>query len=267
MRWKDRGCAALSVAMGLFVPTAAHAATASQSFTTAGEHVFVVPPAVFSVSVMLVGGNGGAGAHGATGGAGATEVATIAVTPGEKLYVEVAGDGGAGDQTGQSSPGYNGGGAGGEQFAILVTAPSGGGGGGASDVRTVPACPAATPSCPSLGASLASRLVVAGGGGGGGGGFSATDTASGGPGGASDAAGSAGQTDPPHFNAPGGPGGRGTDSRWRSGWRQSGWRIRSYRWSPGRRRHGWRERRRRRRRRRWRRVRRGRRRRRRGPTS
>ena len=195
--------------MGLFVPTAAHAATASQSFTTAGEHAFVVPPAVTSVSVTLVGGNGGAGAHGTIGGAGATEVATLAVTPGEKLYAEVGGDGGAGDQTGLDAGGYNGGGGGGEQFAILVSTPSGGGGGGASDIRTVPACPIDTPACSSLAASLASRLVVAGGGGGGGGGFAVTDTAAGGPGGASDAAGSAGQTDPPRFNAPGGGGGRG----------------------------------------------------------
>jgi len=82
MRWKDRGCAALCVAMGLFVPSAAQAATASQSFTTAGEHVLLVPPAVTSVSLMLVGGNGGAGAHGTIGGAGATEVATLGFTPG-----------------------------------------------------------------------------------------------------------------------------------------------------------------------------------------
>ena len=209
MRWKDRGCAALSVAMGLFVPSAAQAATVSQAYTTPGEHVFVVPPAVFSVNIRLVGGNGGAGAHGTTGGAGATEVATLFVNPGQKLYAEVGGDGGAGDQTGLDSGGYNGGGAGGEQFVILVTSPSGGGGGGASDVRTVPACPIDTPACSSLAESLASRLVVAGGGGGGGGGFSGTDSASGGPGGASDAAGTGGQTDPPHFNAPGGGGGRG----------------------------------------------------------
>ena len=109
MRWKDRGCAALSVAMGLFVPTAAHAATASQAYTTPGEHVFVVPPAVFSVSVMLVGGNGGAGA-GTTGGAAATETGTIAVTPGESLYAEVGGNGGNGDHVDGGVAGYNGGG-------------------------------------------------------------------------------------------------------------------------------------------------------------
>ena len=78
--------------------------------------LFVVPPVVTSVNVMLVGGNGGAGAHGtnggagATGGARATEVATIAATPGEKLYTEVGGDGGAGDMTGLGNGGYNGGG-------------------------------------------------------------------------------------------------------------------------------------------------------------
>jgi hypothetical protein len=127
MRWKDRGCAALCVAMGLFVPTAAHAATATQSYAAPGEHVFVVPPAVFSVSVMLVGGNGGAGA-GTTGGAAATETGTIAVTPGESLYAEVGGNGGNGDHVDGGFAGYNGGGSGGGTF---FNAPSGGGGGGA----------------------------------------------------------------------------------------------------------------------------------------
>ncbi len=75
--------------MGLCVPAAARATTASQAFTTPGEHVFVVPPAVTSVNVTLVGGNGGAGANGTIGGAGATEVATLAVRPGERLYAEV----------------------------------------------------------------------------------------------------------------------------------------------------------------------------------
>ncbi len=147
MRLKDRGCAALVVAMGLCVPGAAQAATASQLFATPGEHAFVVPPAVTSVSMMLVGGSGGAGAHGTIGGAGATEVATLAVTPGETLYAEVGGDGAAGDPNDPAGGdgGANGGGTGGEQFVIFVTPPSGGGGGGASDVRTVPACPSSNP--------------------------------------------------------------------------------------------------------------------------
>jgi hypothetical protein len=80
MRWKDWGCAALCVAMGLFVPTAANAATASQSYAAPGEHVFVVPPAVTSVNVELAGANGGDGQD-TTGGAGATEIGSIAVTP------------------------------------------------------------------------------------------------------------------------------------------------------------------------------------------
>ena len=74
MRRMHRGCAALTIALGFAVPTAAHATTASQAFTTPAEHVFVVPPAVLSVNVFLVGGNGGNGS-GTTGGAGATETA------------------------------------------------------------------------------------------------------------------------------------------------------------------------------------------------
>jgi hypothetical protein len=199
MRWKDRGCAALCVAMGLCVPPAAEAATASQSFTTAGEHAFVVPPGVHSVQVLLVGASGGLGAEGEDGGTGATLTATLAVTPGEPLYAEVGGVGGRGDTTGDGLGGFNGGGPGGDKSFVGGTV-SAAGGGGSSDVRAVSACTPSDPTCAAAAASvssLASRLLVAAGGGGGGGGGQSTSghTASGGAGGAGDAPGKAGQSD------------------------------------------------------------------------
>ena len=151
-----------------------------------------------SLQLTLVGGSGGDSSTGALGGAAATEIATIAVVPGEILYADVGGDGGNGDTTGNALGGTNGGGAGGSTaFGGL----SGAGGGGASDVRTLSA---------SSPGSLASRLVVAGGGGGGGGGGLAGG-GHGGNGGASDANGFDGAPDTYH-DANGTAGARGTPS-------------------------------------------------------
>ncbi|QIG42419.1 hypothetical protein G5V58_06215 [Nocardioides anomalus] len=115
---------------------------------TGAEQQWVVPAGVTAVQVVATGAAGG----GPGGGLGATAAATVPVTPGAVLYVEV---GGAGTSV---AGGFNGGGS--------SSAPSGGqrgaGGGGASDVRTVPRLQG--------GASLPSRLVVAAGGGGAGGG-------------------------------------------------------------------------------------------------
>jgi hypothetical protein len=145
--------------------------TASQSFASSGaEQQFVVPAGVTSVQVKLVGASGGSGYDSfgeiAAGGLGATGTATLAVTPGETLFVEVAGEGQSVHLGYRGAGGYNGGGAGGLKEGESV----GGGGGGASDVRTCSTSPAnvANPAnCSTLG-SLASRLAVAAGGGGGG---------------------------------------------------------------------------------------------------
>lgn len=60
------GAACATVALGL--PAAAAAAeTVSKSFTTAGEHEFVVPAGVTSVQVKLVGGDGAPGVGGFPG--------------------------------------------------------------------------------------------------------------------------------------------------------------------------------------------------------
>jgi hypothetical protein len=142
--------AAAAFAGGAFAPAGAVAAeTRSASFTTTGQSEFNVPAGVTGVEVALIGGHGGLGnvSNGAQapGGDGASAVAVLSVSPGELLFVEVAGAGGSSEEAGRG--GYGGGGKAGGH---------GGGGGGASDVRTIEDLPS-------------SRLVVAAGGGGGGG--------------------------------------------------------------------------------------------------
>jgi hypothetical protein len=166
------------------------AETASMSFTSSGEHPFVVPAGVTNVQLTLVGGNGGAGKSGAPGGVPATVTATLAVTPGETLYAEVAGDGQAAP-TAENAGGYGGGGEGG--LASGFGGAGGGGGGGASDVRSCPA--GALPSACAGRTSLASRLLVAAGGGGGGGNGEKPASTAGGNGGSADQSGSAGHAD------------------------------------------------------------------------
>jgi Glycine rich protein len=201
-----RTAAALATLFAFGHAAGAQAATiASQSFTSEGEHAFVVPAGVTSVQVTLVGGNGGAGKGGASGGIPATVTAQLAVTPGETLYAEVAGNGQTASGA-QNAGGYGGGGGGGESGFGGV---GGGGGGGASDLRTCPA--SAPPSACGGRESRASRLLVAGGGGGGGGHGIKPESAAGGNGGSADQSGSAGQKD--ELLSPGGTGGtRGTPS-------------------------------------------------------
>jgi hypothetical protein len=147
-------CGALCCA-GAAVGSAARADTVT--FTAPGEQPpFTVPAGVSSLHVVAIGGRGGTGAG--MGGFGATVTADLAVTPGQVLYIEVAGNGGDVD-TSANTPGtggVNGGGAG-----AAGGAGAGAGGGGESDIRGLPR---ATDS------SLASRLITAAGGGGGGGG-------------------------------------------------------------------------------------------------
>jgi hypothetical protein len=166
----------VAVALGS-ASTAQAAETATETLTSAGEHQFVVPAGVSSLQVLLVGGNGGVGNGGEVGGLPATVSATLAVIPGEDLFVEVAGNGGPANVPGGGLGGYGGGGAGGEVFALFGSASSGGGGGGASDIRT---CSVAA-TCNSLASRL---LVAAGGGGGGGNGINGSTQIAGGAGGA-----------------------------------------------------------------------------------
>jgi hypothetical protein len=124
---------------------AADAAPTTVTFTSPGQHAWVVPAGVTRVDVVAVGGQGAdSAAH--VGGRAARITGTIDVAPGETLYAVV------GTSASGSTPGANGGGAAGPGCPS-----SPGAGGGASDVRTIP-----------LGepGSDESRIVVAGGGGG-----------------------------------------------------------------------------------------------------
>lgn len=160
----------------------AHADTASYAIT--GEYVFTVPANVTSVHVVAIGATGASGQTSgppaAPGGLPGQVTGDVAVTPGETLYVEVAG---AGSSAGAG--GYNGGGSDNANANA-----GGGGGGGASDVRTTPHTAPLSPD---------PRLIVAAGGGGGGANYNAT----GAPGGAAEQPGAS-------YPMGGGGGGAGT---------------------------------------------------------
>ena len=130
--------------------------TGSATITAVGETCYTVSAGVSAVRVVAVGAQGGAGSGCGVGGFGAQVAGTLPVTPGDTLWAEVAGQGGAGSSAPSAGPGgANGGGTGGNGG---TDAGGGGGGGGASDVRLQQASV-------SLG-SADSRLLVAGGGGG-----------------------------------------------------------------------------------------------------
>jgi hypothetical protein len=139
----------LAVAIPLALPAAAGAFTQTFNFTGAAQ-TFTVPTGVTLVTVDAFGAEGGQAQDGTAGGLGGRATATIAVTAGQVLQVNVGGRPATGNP---AAGGFNGGGASGT--AVGGTS-GGGGGGGASDVRQG-------------GTGLADRVVVAGGGGGGGG--------------------------------------------------------------------------------------------------
>jgi hypothetical protein len=151
----------------------------SSNFTFTGtQQTYTVPSCVNSINVKIYGAAGTNGQAlagfpmsygtimpGGTGGKGAYVQATLAVTPGSTIYLNVGGNNG-----------YNGGGAGGgagggNNGSFTPPANSqAGNGGGASDIRIG-------------GSALSNRVLVAGGGGGGGngGGISVGGSASGNP--------------------------------------------------------------------------------------
>jgi hypothetical protein len=196
------GAAIVLGALLLLAPTSgpAHAADSCQpsgsqvvctfEYTGAAQS-WTVPDGVTQATFDVYGAQGGSEPTGKPGGLGGEATATIAVTPGDTLQVNVGGKGGDGT-TQSGGGGFNGGYPGGGG-----TVDTHGGGGGASDVR-------------SGGIGLANRIIVAGGGGGaggfggaggGGGGLSGTaggdystilGTSRGGGGGTSSAGGSGG---------------------------------------------------------------------------
>ncbi|MCB9315720.1 MAG: HYR domain-containing protein, partial [Lewinellaceae bacterium] len=127
---------------------------------TGAEQTWVVPAGVTSIQVEVLGAAGGTGS-GTVGGLGGRVTATMAVTPGETLYLNVGGEGYPCLST-SPLPCQNGGFNGGGNTTVPTSDPSdyAGTGGGASDIRQG-------------GNTLADRVIVAGGGGGGGKTFSA----------------------------------------------------------------------------------------------
>lgn len=186
--------------------TASGTTTCTYSYTGAKQS-FTVPAGVTSATLSAYGAKGGTDGDFHPGGLGARATATIAVSPGSMIEVDVGGRGADGTLTAVSGAGgFNGGGAGGASVGDVSTdnAPSPGGGGGASDVRTG-TC-AATSSC-----GLDARVLV--GGGGGGAGASGTIDTQGG-GGGYPAGGDGHDVDPttPFFSRTAGGGTGGTQS-------------------------------------------------------
>jgi Glycine rich protein len=120
------------------------------TYTAVGTDGFTVPAGVSSLTVDVYGAQGGGVPGNSTGGLGGHAAATLTVTPGQILDVNVGGAGGA-----ESSPVPNGGFNGGASGGVGGAPDTGAGGGGASDVRQAPF-------------ELADRLLIGGGGGGGG---------------------------------------------------------------------------------------------------
>jgi hypothetical protein len=151
--------AALALGVQLLPFAAAIAADpVTETFVHTGtEQQFVVPPAITTVHVVLVGGKGGDFIGGGTeGGFGGRVEGDLDVTAGATLYIEVGGNGHEVTGGDPSPGGFNGGGDGGECEPAQFFGASGG---GATDIRV---------NSRTLPGTLGSRLVVAGGGGGGG---------------------------------------------------------------------------------------------------
>src|SRR5215213_7891698 len=144
---------AICAVAALALPATASAVTRTFVFTGAPQ-TFTVPAGVNQITVDASGAQGGQSEDGVAGGLGARATATVQVTPGQELQVNVGGQPPAGNP---APGGFNGGGPGGLAIGD-PTLVGGGGGGGASDLRKPPY-------------ALADRLVIAGGGGGGGGSF------------------------------------------------------------------------------------------------
>lgn len=167
MRSSRWGVVAASLLLAGLTPVIAAppAMAAPQTYAyTGGPQIYVVPPGVTSISVVLHGAEGLTPSGGGSGGLGGRISGSISVTPGEVLQVMVGGSGANG--------GFNGG----------TT-----GGGGGSDIRR-PVFSTSSSCAYNLTCTYSQRVIVAGGGGGGGG-FSPSGGGNGGAGGAAPTAG------------------------------------------------------------------------------
>jgi hypothetical protein len=80
--------------MLLLVASAAAAEEVKKTFgPTEEQQEFVVPDGVMTLTVEATGASGGVGIGGSKGGAGAYVSGDLSVLPGQKLYVEVGGQG------------------------------------------------------------------------------------------------------------------------------------------------------------------------------
>src|SRR5262245_15028759 len=169
---------------------------------TGAAQTYTVPAGVTKVNVELFGAQGGSGisvdpidAAAGTGGQGGHTTATIDVTPGETLQVNVGCAGSDAVDVNGGAGGFNGGADGGTGGHFGFQA-GGGGGGGASAVRQG-------------GTGLADRVLVAGGGGGGGAALDGleTDGGDGGDGGGTEGTSGGPGLSGPNPEAEGGSGG------------------------------------------------------------
>src|SRR5436309_2262682 len=148
LHWKRHLLLGLGLVMtlGLVVGLPPAAATTETFVYTGAAQTWTVPAGVSEATVDLYGAQGGGGPALFPPGLGGRATATIGVTPGGSIQVNVGGQGSPIGSGG--SGGFNGGG------TATGSGPfPGGGGGGASDIR-------------GGGTTLTSRVLVAGGGGG-----------------------------------------------------------------------------------------------------
>ncbi|MCW3065800.1 MAG: hypothetical protein JWN32_2972, partial [Solirubrobacterales bacterium] len=112
-------CAAGVAALSGGATAQAAPCTATPFTSTGSEQSCTVPAGVHAVNVTAIGAHGSDACVGNHGGRGATVSATLSVTPGQTLFVEVGGNGGgpAGCGATGGPGGFNGGGPGGAASA------------------------------------------------------------------------------------------------------------------------------------------------------
>lgn len=129
------------------------AAAITYSYTGAAQ-TYNVPTGIDTLEAVAVGAAGGtttSGTYSWLGGEGSLSLASLPVTPGSSLQLNVGGEGGSTSSSTAGAAGWNGGAAGGTGTNGLI---GGSGGGGASDIRLG-------------GTALSNRVVIGPGGGGG----------------------------------------------------------------------------------------------------